>query len=82
MSIDEAQAKPVELIHWEIAIKVSLGKYPLAVPFEMFFQEAIHGSGMAILPIEVRHDAVLSSSPMHHRDRGRTSSPRRGDDTV
>jgi PIN domain nuclease of toxin-antitoxin system len=24
--------------YWEIAIKVSLGKYPLTVPFEAFFQ--------------------------------------------
>ncbi|NQT13882.1 MAG: type II toxin-antitoxin system VapC family toxin [Planctomycetes bacterium] len=54
--------------YWEIAIKVSLGKYPLTVPFETFFQEGIEGSEMAILPIEVRHAAVLSSLPMHHKD--------------
>ena len=54
--------------YWEIAIKVSLGKYPLTVPFEAFFQEGIEGSDMAILPIEVRHAAVLSSLPMHHKD--------------
>lgn len=54
--------------YWEIAIKVSLGKYPLSVPFEKFFQEGIDGSDMAILPIEVRHAAVLASLPMHHKD--------------
>lgn len=54
--------------YWEIAIKVSLGKYPLTVPFETFFQEGMEGSDMAILPIEVRHAAVLSSLPMHHKD--------------
>ena len=54
--------------YWEIAIKVSLGKYPLTVPFETFFQEGISGSDMTILPIEVRHAAVLSSLPMHHKD--------------
>lgn len=54
--------------YWEIAIKVSLGKYPLSVPFEKFFQEGIDGSDMAILPIVVRHAAVLASLPMHHKD--------------
>ena len=54
--------------YWEIAIKVSLGKYSLSVPFEAFFQEGIEGSGVTILPIEVRHAAVLSSLPMHHKD--------------
>jgi PIN domain nuclease of toxin-antitoxin system len=54
--------------YWEIAIKVSLGKYPLTVPFETFFREGIEGSGMAILPIEIHHAAVLSTLPMHHKD--------------
>lgn len=54
--------------YWEIAIKVSLGKYPLTVPFETFFQSGIEGGDMAILPIEVRHAAVLSSLPMHHKE--------------
>ncbi len=54
--------------YWEIAIKVSLGKYPLTVPFETFFQEGIEGSDVMIVPIEVRHAAVLSALPMHHKD--------------
>ena len=54
--------------YWEVAIKVSIGKYPLTVPFETFFQEGIDGSDMAILPIRVRHAAVLSSLPIHHKD--------------
>ncbi len=53
---------------WEIAIKVSLGKYPLTVPFETFFREGIDENDMAILPIEIRHAAILSSLPMHHKD--------------
>lgn len=36
--------------YWEVAIKVSLGKYPLTVPFETFFQEGIDGSDMVISP--------------------------------
>ena len=54
--------------YWEVAIKVSLGKYPLAVPFEQFFAKGIDGNDFSILPVEIRHAAVLSSLPMHHKD--------------
>ncbi|MDY0170137.1 MAG: type II toxin-antitoxin system VapC family toxin [Thermoguttaceae bacterium] len=53
---------------WEIAIKVSLGKYLLTAPFEKFFREGIEENDMAVLPIDIRHAAVLSSLPMHHKD--------------
>ena len=53
---------------WEVAIKVSIGKYPLAVPFDQFFTQGIDGNDISILPLEVRHAAVLSSLPMHHKD--------------
>jgi PIN domain nuclease of toxin-antitoxin system len=55
--------------YWEVAIKVSLGKYPLTVAFEQFFTQGIVGNDFSILPIEVRHAAILSSLPMHHKDR-------------
>lgn len=54
--------------YWETAIKVSLGKYPVSVPFEQFFTQGIAGNDFSILPIEIRHAAVLSSLPMHHKD--------------
>lgn len=54
--------------YWEIAIKVSLGKYPLSVPFATFFDEGIKGSEVNVLPIEVSHAAELSKLPMHHKD--------------
>jgi PIN domain nuclease of toxin-antitoxin system len=54
--------------YWEIAIKVSLGKYPLAVPFEVFFREGTESGDMAILPIDLPHAAVLASLPLHHKD--------------
>lgn len=54
--------------YWEIAIKVSLGKYPITVSFETFFREGVEGSEIAILPIGIRHAGVLSSLPMHHKD--------------
>ena len=54
--------------YWETAIKVSLGKYPLTVPFEQFFREGIDANDFLVLPVEIRHAAVLSSLPMHHKD--------------
>jgi PIN domain nuclease of toxin-antitoxin system len=54
--------------YWEVAIKVSIGKYPLTVPFEQFFAKGIEGNDFSILPVEIRHAAVLASLPMHHKD--------------
>lgn len=54
--------------HWEVAIKVSTGKYALHVPFSVFIQEAIVDNGFALLPIEPRHTAELVGLPYHHRD--------------
>jgi PIN domain nuclease of toxin-antitoxin system len=54
--------------YWETAIKVSIGKYPLSVPYEIFISQGIHGNGFKILPIEPGHTAVLTTMPFHHRD--------------
>ncbi len=54
--------------YWEVAIKVSIGKYPLTVPFEEFWTAGINGSGFVILPIALPHATVLSSLPMYHKD--------------
>lgn len=54
--------------YWEIAIKVSIGKYPLTVPFETFFTTVILGNDFEVLPVEVRHAARLATLPMHHKD--------------
>ena len=54
--------------YWEIAIKVSIGKYPLSVPFETFFTAALTANNIQILAVEIRHAAVLSALPMHHKD--------------
>lgn len=53
---------------WELAIKVSIGKYPLNAPFETFIRKAIHGNRFSLLPIELSHAAQLSTLPYHHRD--------------
>jgi PIN domain nuclease of toxin-antitoxin system len=54
--------------YWEIAIKVSLGKYSLSTSYETFITQGIDGNGFAILPIEPKHAAALVNLPFHHRD--------------
>ena len=54
--------------HWEVAIKLSTGKYTLHVPFSVFVQEAINDNGFTIVPIEPRHTAELVTLAYHHRD--------------
>ena len=53
---------------WEVAIKVSIGKYPLTVPFDSFFTTALTANTISILPIEIRHAAMVAAMPMHHKD--------------
>jgi PIN domain nuclease of toxin-antitoxin system len=53
---------------WETAIKVGLGKYSLSVPFAEFWQNNIDVNQFAVLGIEIKHAAILTSLPHHHRD--------------
>ena len=54
--------------YWEIAIKIALGKYSLAEPYQPFFEQVIAEYDLRILSIEIRHTAVLTTLPLHHRD--------------
>lgn len=54
--------------HWEIAVKIALGKYTLPEPFAEFMARELAGNDMAILPIEISHTAQLTTLPFHHRD--------------
>lgn len=54
--------------YWEIAIKISLGKYALTVPYETFWRSGIELNDFHVLPIEIRHTALLLSLPYHHKD--------------
>ena len=54
--------------YWEIAIKISLKKYELQEPYEVFMERELATNQFRILPIEPRHTAVLTSLPFHHRD--------------
>jgi len=53
---------------WEIAIKISLGKYALPSPFISFWEEQLQANDFALLPISVPHTARVAVLPFHHRD--------------
>lgn len=54
--------------YWELAIKISLGKYSLEGAFEAFFADQLARNDFNILPIQIAHAAVLSRLPFVHRD--------------
>src|SRR5437899_3327578 len=54
--------------YWEIAIKISIGKYALKEPYNTFIPGQIAANQLVILPIEPQHTAALLSLPHHHRD--------------
>jgi PIN domain nuclease of toxin-antitoxin system len=54
--------------HWEIAIKISLGRYRLKGDFETFWNAGMRNSGLLELPIDVMHTAHMLSLPFHHKD--------------
>lgn len=54
--------------YWELAIKISLGKYILTESYDEFIQHAIVDNGFGILAVEPRHTARLISLPHHHKD--------------
>lgn len=53
---------------WEIAIKISLRKYTLPEGFAEFMERQIAENHLTILPISVKHVAVVATLPFHHRD--------------
>jgi len=66
---DEANEKWLSpASHWELAIKISLGKYHLPSSFREFINRAVYGNGFLVLPIEPSHTALLTNLPFHHRD--------------
>jgi PIN domain nuclease of toxin-antitoxin system len=54
--------------YWEIAIKISLGKYALPESYADFMERELANNDFRILPMEPRHTAVLTELPFHHRD--------------
>jgi PIN domain nuclease of toxin-antitoxin system len=54
--------------YWEIAIKISMGKYNLTEPLAEFVQREIVANHLTLLPIGVDHAAEVSTLPFHHKD--------------
>jgi len=53
---------------WEIAIKTSLGKLELLLPFNRLIPEQLEQNSITVLPIEMRHMSKIIDLPFHHRD--------------
>ena len=53
---------------WEMAVKVSLGKLTIPVPFEQFIPHQILINDFLILPITVPHVQYVAQLPFWHRD--------------
>lgn len=53
---------------WEIAIKISIGKFILDEPFEVLIPEQLAKNRIELLNISVAHTARIASMPFHHRD--------------
>lgn len=54
--------------YWEIAIKISLGKYALPEPLADFVERELERNDFRILPISPRHAGALTGLEFHHRD--------------
>jgi len=56
--------------YWELAIKVSIGKYLLQESFEDFIQHSLVENGFVVLPVEPKHAAQLAVLPFRpgHKD--------------
>lgn len=54
--------------HWEIAIKISVGRYVWPTPFNEFLNEAVQGNGFEYLPVTTTHTEMVATMPFHHRD--------------
>ena len=52
---------------WELAIKISLGKLKLSIPFEKL-EEYLHNNEFIILDYNFDHLKELLSLPFHHSD--------------
>ena len=62
---NEAYVSMISL--WEIGLKHSIGKLPLRMPLEAFFDTIIEAP-FQILPLEQPHIVAASALPLHHRD--------------
>lgn len=53
---------------WEMAIKASIGRLKLALPFTELVKEEVLGNATELLAIRPAHLDELAKLPFHHRD--------------
>lgn len=54
--------------YWEIAIKVSIGKWALHRTYEEFIDLALNQYDFRVMPLLPHHTARLIGLPFHHKD--------------
>ena len=53
---------------WELAVKSSLSKLTLALPYEDFLVQHLQINDIQLLPIQLSHVLHTSKMPFHHKD--------------
>lgn len=53
---------------WEMAIKVSIGKLDVPLPFTRLNREHVEGNAIEVLPIRAEHLDEQRKLPFHHGD--------------
>jgi PIN domain nuclease of toxin-antitoxin system len=53
---------------WEVAIKVSIGKFKMPKPLAPYLQHLLTRHEFTILPIQFSHLETLEKLPLHHHD--------------
>jgi PIN domain nuclease of toxin-antitoxin system len=53
---------------WEMAIKVSIDKLEVPLPFTKLVREHVEGNAIERLPVEAEHLDAQRILPFHHRD--------------
>lgn len=66
---DPANQRVVSIVSlWEIAIKHSLGRLALSLPFDQYVATHLTPNKVEILPIEIEHLLTFARMLWHHRD--------------
>jgi len=53
---------------WEMAVKVSIGKLDVPLPFTRLVRQHVRGNAIEVLQIEPEHLDEQRTMPFHHRD--------------
>lgn len=54
--------------YWEIAIKISIGKYQLPGPYDLWMNDQLLTNTIEVLSITIAHTAAIINLPFHHKD--------------